>query len=95
MCLSLDHSDVGYICTGLKKDRARRGKKRHAPKAVEAISLDFATDCNTSGYTLLIEGTGKIIISNQALSRAYQGRFDEDLNFDFYLYRKCQKLQHG
>ncbi len=30
----------------LKKDSRERG--RHAPKAVEAVNLGFATDCNTS-----------------------------------------------
>ena len=37
---------------------------------VEAINLGFATDCNTSGYKFYIEGTRKIITSNQ-------GKFDE------------------
>ncbi len=54
----------------LNKDR--REKRRHAPKAVEAVNLGFASDCNTSGYKLYIEGTGKIQISNQV-------RFDEYL----------------
>jgi hypothetical protein len=34
-------------------------------RAVEAVNLGFAIDCNTSGYKLYIEGTGKILISNQ------------------------------
>ncbi len=54
----------------LNKDQGE--KWRHAPKAVEAINLGFATDCNTRGYKLLMEGTGKILISNQV-------RFDENL----------------
>ena len=54
----------------LNKDRREKG--RHAPKAVEAINLGFALDSNTSGYKLLIEGTGKVLISNQV-------RFDENL----------------
>ena len=49
-----------------------RATRRSAPKAVEAVNLDLATDCNTSGYKLLIEETGKILISNQVL-------FDETL----------------
>jgi hypothetical protein len=35
----------------LNKDRIEKG--RHAPKAVEAVNLGFATDCNTStSFTL-------------------------------------------
>ena len=37
---------------------------------MEAIHLGLATDCNTIGYKLLVEDTGKILISNQV-------RFDE------------------
>ena len=51
-------------------NKERREKGRHAPKGVEAINLGFATDCNTSGYKFYIEGTRKIITSNQ-------GKFDE------------------
>ena len=58
----------------MNKDRREKG--RHAPKAIEVIHLGFATDCNTSGYKFLIEGTGKHLISNQA-------KFDED----FFPYR--------
>jgi hypothetical protein len=47
----------------LNKDRREEG--RHAPKAVEAVNLVFATDCNTSGYKVYIEETGKILISNK------------------------------
>ena len=50
-------------------NKERREKGRHAPKGVEAINLGFATDCNTSGYKFYIEGTRKIITSNQ-------GKFD-------------------
>jgi hypothetical protein len=57
----------------LNKDR--REKVGHAPKAVEAVNLGFATDCNTSEYKLYIEETGKILISNQG----YQVKFDENL----------------
>ncbi len=32
---------------------------------MEAVNLGLATDCNTSGYKLLIEETDKILISNQ------------------------------
>ncbi len=31
----------------------------------EAVNLGLATDCNTSRYQLLVEETGKILISNQ------------------------------
>jgi hypothetical protein len=47
----------------LNKDQ--RDKGRHAPKAVEVINLGIVMDSNTSRYKLLIEGTGKILISNQ------------------------------
>jgi hypothetical protein len=51
---------------------------RHALKAVEleainlGFTLNFATDSITSGHKLLIEGTNKIVISNQV-------KFDENL----------------
>ena len=50
----------------LNKDRRDSDRGRHAPKAVEAVNLGFGLDSNTSGYNLklLIEGTGKILISN-------------------------------
>ncbi len=44
----------------------------HAPKAISAVNLGFATDFNISGYKLYIEETGKILISNQV-------KFDENL----------------
>ncbi len=50
----------------------RREKVCHAPKAVEAINIGFAIDCNTRGYKLLIECTGKIKVSKKV-------RFDENL----------------
>ena len=55
-------------------NKERRGKGRGPPRAVEVINLRLATDCNTSGYTskLLVEETGKILISNEV-------RFDEGL----------------
>ncbi len=59
-----------YMHLRLNKDRRDPGC--HAPKAVEAINLGSATDRNTSGYKILIEGTGKVIITNQA-------KFDENL----------------
>ncbi len=66
----------------LNKDRREKG--RHAPKAVEAVNLGFATDCNTSGYKLYIKGTNKILISNQV-------SFDENL----YPYRNSEMVsQH-
>ena len=54
-------------------NKERREKGRHAPRAVEAINLGFATDLNTSGYKFYIEGTQKVITSNQ-------GRFDEGMH---------------
>jgi hypothetical protein len=54
----------------MNKDRREKG--RHAAKAIEVINLGLATDCNTSGYKFLIEGTNKTVISNQ-------GKFDERL----------------
>jgi hypothetical protein len=66
----------------LKKDRRKKG--RHTSKAVKAVNLGFVTDCNTSGYKLYIEETGKILISNQV-------RFNENL----YPYRNCDMVsQH-
>ena len=53
----------------LNKDLREKGK--HVPKAVEVIHLGFAMDQNTSGYKFLVEGTNKVIVSNQ-------GKFDED-----------------
>jgi hypothetical protein len=49
----------------LHLNKERRAKGRGAPKAVEGVNLGLATDCNTSGYKVLIEETGKILISNQ------------------------------
>ena len=46
-------------------NKERRGKGRGAPRAVEVINLGLATDCNTSGYKLLVEETGKVLISNK------------------------------
>jgi hypothetical protein len=56
----------------LHLNKERRAKGRGAPKAVEGVNLGLATDCKTSGYKVLIEETGKILISNQV-------RFDETL----------------
>ncbi len=56
----------------LHLNKERRAKGLSAPKAVEAVNLGLVTDCNTSGYKLLIEETGKILISNQV-------QFDEIL----------------
>ena len=47
----------------LNKDQREKGK--HVPKAVELIHLGFATDLNTNGYKFLVEGTTKVIVSNQ------------------------------
>jgi hypothetical protein len=62
-------TDAGDICirtrSGGPKDEARLGRWRCSTWAWQV-----ATNCNTSGYKLLIEETGKIVISNQV-------RFDE------------------
>ena len=44
----------------------------HAPRAVEAIHLGFASDMNMSSYKFWIPSTGQIMCTNQA-------RFDEEL----------------
>ena len=60
-----------YGCRGyMHLNKERRGKGRGAPRAVEVINLGLATDCNNSGYKLLVEETGKILTSNEV-------RFDE------------------
>ena len=55
-------------------NKERRAKGRGAPRAVtvEVINLGLATDCNTSGYKLLVEETEKVLISNEV-------RFDESI----------------
>ena len=55
----------------LKKERREPGK--HTPRAVEAIHLGLASDCNMSAYKFCIPSTGKLINSNQA-------KFDEDMH---------------
>ena len=58
-------------CRGyMHQNEERRAKGRGALRALEVINLGLATNCNTSGYKLLVEETGKILISNQV-------RFDE------------------
>ena len=54
----------------LNKERREPGK--HAPRAVEAIHLGFASDMNMSSYKFWIPSTGQIMCTNQA-------RFDEEL----------------
>jgi hypothetical protein len=51
----------------IHRNKDGRGKERHAAnlKAVEAVNLGFATDCNGSGYNSFIKETGKLLISNQ------------------------------
>jgi hypothetical protein len=66
----------------LNKDRREKG--RHTLKAVEAINLGFATDCNTSGYKLLIEGTGKKVNSNQV-------RFNDNLVYPYWNYNMVEQ----
>ncbi len=53
----------------LNKERREKGKHTH--RAVEAIHLGFASDCNMSAYKFYIPSSGKCIVSNQA-------RFDEE-----------------
>jgi hypothetical protein len=54
----------------MHQNNKQRAKGQGAPRALEVLNLGMATDCNISGYKLLIEETGKILISNQV-------RFDE------------------
>ena len=53
-------------------NKEHRTKGQDAPKVVEVFNLGFAIDCITSRYKVLIEETGKILISNQV-------RCDENL----------------
>jgi hypothetical protein len=53
----------------LNKERREKGK--HTPRAVEAIHIGFASDCNMSAYKFYIPSSRKCIVSNQA-------RFDEE-----------------
>ena len=43
----------------LNKERRAKGP------AVKVTNLGLATDCNTSGCKLLVEETGKVLISNE------------------------------
>ncbi len=54
----------------LNKELHEKGK--HMPKAIQVIHSGFASDLNTSGYKFLVDGTGKILVSNL-------GKFEEDL----------------
>jgi hypothetical protein len=58
----------GYM--HLNQDQREPG--RQAPRGQAVINLGWATDRNTSGYKLLVEATGKVVISNQV-------KFDESL----------------
>jgi hypothetical protein len=92
---SSDHSDVGYIWTWTKTEGKRAGMLQKQwkrltfvlqRKAVETIFKPWF--CNglqrhwLSGYKFLIEGTGKIVVSNQ-------GGFSED----FYPYRNHNMIE--
>ncbi len=72
-----------FGCRTYAPEQGQKGERTACTKgcgfSVEAINLGFTTDCNTSGYKLLIQGTGNILISNQV-------RFDESL---------YPKQQHG
>ena len=52
--------------------KARREKRKYAPRAVEAIHLGFESDCNTRASKLYIPSTKQIIVTNQAV---YDERF--------------------
>ena len=54
----------------MHQNKEMRAKGRGAPRAFKVLNLGLATDCNTSGYKLLIEETRKFLILNQV-------RFDE------------------
>jgi len=83
----------------LNKERREKGK--HAPRAVEAIHLGFASDCNMSAYKFYIPSSGKCIVSNQARfdeeSFPYRnqdmirGKLDEDNNIEIL----HSKIQNG
>jgi hypothetical protein len=64
----------------LNKERRLPGK--HTPRAVEAIHLGFASDCNMSAYKFYVPSTGQVIYSNQA-------KFDEN----FYPYRNQDMIE--
>ncbi len=49
----------------MHQNKEQLAKGRGKPQALEVINLGLATDCNTSGYKLLIEKMGKILKSNQ------------------------------
>ncbi len=56
-------------CRGyMHQNKELLAKGRGLPRALEVLDLGLATDCNTSGYKLLIKETGKILISNQVRS---------------------------
>jgi hypothetical protein len=57
-------------------EQGQKGEGETCSQGVEAVILSFATDCNTIGYKLYIEETGKILISNQVKS-------DESIAFRF------------
>ena len=55
-----------YWCRGyMHQNKEQRAKGRGALRALEVINLGLVTDCNTSGYKLQVEETGKILTSNQ------------------------------
>ncbi len=85
----------------LNKERREKGK--HTPRAVEAIHLGFASDCNMSAYKFYISSSRKCIVSNQALfdeeSFSYRnqdmikGSWTKIIISKFYLWISC--LQGG
>jgi hypothetical protein len=62
--------------------KERRAPDKHTPRAVEAIYLGFASDCNMSAYTFYMPSTGQLMYSNQA-------KFDEEL----YPYRNQDMIE--
>ena len=60
-----------FGCRGyMPQNKERWAKGRGALRALEVLNLGLAIDCNTSGYKLLTEDTGNVLISDQA-------KFDE------------------
>jgi hypothetical protein len=63
-------------------NKERRAPGKHTRRAVEAIHLGLASDCNMSTYKFYAPSTGQIIYSNQA-------KYDEEL----YPYRNQDMIE--
>ncbi len=68
-------------------NKERREKRKQTPRAVEAIHLGFASDCNMSAYKFNILSSRKCIVSNQA-------RFDEE-SFPYRIRNRNQDMIRG